>query len=217
MIKLSTRLEAIAKLVPKNTIVADIGTDHALLPCYLIEQAITEEIYACDINQGPLEHAKETVQKYGYSDRITTILSAGLEKVPTNIETLIIAGMGFETIKLILENEVTRFTKLKTLLLQSNTDLPLLRLWITEYGYQIDEEVLVHDGFYYHILKCSKGVQVLNEIQQLYGVNIKQRDLHVQELNRRKLHLQGILSKMPEQAAGRAHFLNELELINKII
>lgn len=217
MIKLSTRLEAIATLVPKNTVVADVGTDHALLPCYLVEQEISKEIYACDINQGPLDHAIETIEKYNYSNQIFTILSAGLKKVPLHIETLIIAGMGFETMKLILENEVSRFTNLDTLLLQSNTDLPLLRSWITGYGYQIDEEVLVHDVFYYHILKCSKGVQVLSEIEQLYGVNIQQKELHLQELERRKLHLQDILLNMPEHAAVKLQFLNELELLKKII
>lgn len=50
--KLSKRLELLAYLVEKHkkgNILADIGTDHAYLPCYLIEKNIIDKAYACDV------------------------------------------------------------------------------------------------------------------------------------------------------------------------
>ena len=48
--KLSKRLELLAYLVEKHkkgNILADIGTDHAYLPCYLIEKNIIDKAYRC--------------------------------------------------------------------------------------------------------------------------------------------------------------------------
>ena len=65
--KLSKRLQTIADFVKKNSVVADIGTDHAHIPIYLIKNNIIDKAYACDINKGPLEKAKENIENFGVS------------------------------------------------------------------------------------------------------------------------------------------------------
>ena len=54
MIKLSQRLQAIADMVPQGSSVADVGTDHGFLPCYLAQNRQAEKVIACDINAQPL-------------------------------------------------------------------------------------------------------------------------------------------------------------------
>lgn len=217
MVKLSKRLFAIAQLVPLHTIVADIGTDHALLPCYLVENQIAEQIYACDINQGPLDHASATIKKYGYENQIQTILSAGLENVPQSIETLVIAGMGFETIKLIIEGNMNRFSHLSCVILQSNTDLPELRAWLKTQNLKIENEVLIHDGFYYHIFKLSFGKQDLTPIEIQYGYGLEHQELWLEELQRRYDHLATILKNMPKTNERYEIIENEYQILTTLL
>ena len=61
---ISSRLLQIAMLIDKGKVVFDVGSDHALLPCFLVENGICEKAYAADIALGPLENAKETIERH---------------------------------------------------------------------------------------------------------------------------------------------------------
>lgn len=215
--KLSKRLDAIAQLIKPNSVVADIGTDHALLPCYLVNEVNVKHVYACDINQGPLDHAAQTVQKYGCDTSISLVLSPGLAKLSDNLDTIVIAGMGFETIKIILENDIARFTNLSQLIIQSNTDLYELRQWLINNGFSIKQEVLVDDGFYYHILEVVKGNQELDELSLRYGVNIQAKDVWHAELLARYNHLTGIISKLPTEHPQAKNLQHEVALLTTLM
>ena len=99
---ISQRMIEIAKMVKTGMVVADIGTDHAFLPIYLVQKGISPHVYACDVREGPLAIAARNIASYGFDDRIEIILSDGFEKVPEDAETAVIAGMGFFTAKKIL-------------------------------------------------------------------------------------------------------------------
>ena len=101
--KLSKRLDMVASFVRQGSIVADIGTDHAYLPVYLISHGISEKAFAADIGRGPLFNAEKTVTEYGLNDKITLVLSDGLKKIDLSaVDTVILAGMGGDLIKDIL-------------------------------------------------------------------------------------------------------------------
>ena len=71
--KLSKRLQLIADVISKykqGSVLADIGSDHGYLPCYLIKNKIITCAYACDVAQGPLDSAKETIKQYGLEDKV---------------------------------------------------------------------------------------------------------------------------------------------------
>ena len=66
---ISKRLLACCNFVCKGDRVADIGCDHGYLGIYLLKNQIASHIYACDINEGPLnaaifnsENIEETVK-----------------------------------------------------------------------------------------------------------------------------------------------------------
>ena len=103
-ISIDDRLKSIASLVDKCESFADIGTDHGYLPIYLISNNIANFGYACDVAIGPLNSAKENISKYQLNDKIMTILSDGLEKVPY-VNTVIMAGMGGILITQLLNNK----------------------------------------------------------------------------------------------------------------
>lgn len=149
---MNKRLEAIKNLVEPNCIVADIGTDHAYIPCALIKENRAKKCYACDVIEGPLTYATKNIESNNLSSQIEVILSNGLEKVPFDTEIVIIAGMGFNTAKEILEDAMDRLYKLKHIIVQVNKDVVELREWISNHHFTIEDEVIVYDQRYYQII-----------------------------------------------------------------
>ena len=95
MIKLSQRLQAIADFVPQGARVADVGTDHGFLPCYLAQNNQAVKVYACDINEQPLALAQKNVADYNVGEIVSTRLGNGLAVIePGEVDVVTIAGMG---------------------------------------------------------------------------------------------------------------------------
>ncbi len=137
MIRLDERLAAAASFVRTDRRICDVGTDHALLPCYLCEQGAVSVI-ASDVNEKPLEAARANIEKYGFADRITLIRSDGLRDVPP-CDDVIIAGMGGELIAQII-GSCTFVTPETRFILQPMTKAELLRRYLYENGFEIAEE-----------------------------------------------------------------------------
>ena len=101
---LQPRLQAIADLVPQGSRIADVGTDHGYLPIYLLQRNRISCAIATDIRPGPLEHGKRTAREWGREHQISFRLCDGLAEVsPQEVDTVVIAGMGGETIAAILD------------------------------------------------------------------------------------------------------------------
>lgn len=153
--KLSKRLQTIADFVKKNSVVADIGTDHAHIPIYLIENNIIDKAYACDINKGPLEKAKENINYYGVKN-IELRLSNGLEKLKTDeADTFIIAGMGGELIIDILDRGQGFFDKKNTFILSPHTKIEEVRNYLLRKGLKIlKEDMCIDEGKFYTVMEA---------------------------------------------------------------
>ncbi len=153
---LSKRLSAVATLIKDNKITADIGTDHASLPIYLVNQGRAKKVYASDINEGPLKIAKKNIDEAGLIDKIDVFLSDGLKNVPKDAEEIAIAGMGGKLISIILDD--APFTKDKNvgLILQPMSDAKSLRRYLYENGYKIVKEFAFEDaGHLYSVLRVE--------------------------------------------------------------
>ena len=170
--KLSKRLACIAGMVSKNSILADIGCDHGLLPISLIQQGVISKAYACDINPQPLQRAEEAITQANCCGTISTILSDGLQQVPSDADCIVIAGMGFETIRNILENGIDRLYDCQEIIVQPNTDVREMRSWISAHRFLLMRDQVIQDGHFYHILKfCTKRGAALTEDELLFGKN----------------------------------------------
>lgn len=140
-VKLDERLSAAAAMVRSGGKICDVGTDHALLPCYLWEQG-ERGLFACDINDGPLEAARLTAEKYGA--KITLIKSDGLENIPP-CDDVVIAGMGGELIARIVAD--CPFTTPDTrFILQPMTKHEILRRELYKSGFEILSEACAQTG-----------------------------------------------------------------------
>ena len=79
--ELTPRLRSVAQLVPQGAKFADIGTDHAYLPVWLLQRGIITKALACDLRQGPLDRARATAEKYGLTEQMDFRLCDGLSGV----------------------------------------------------------------------------------------------------------------------------------------
>ncbi len=167
---LNKRLKAIAQMLEPCETVADIGCDHAFLAIYLIENDIAKKVYATDVANGPLNIAKTNVTMAKLSDKIECRLSNGFDNIPNDLNAAIIAGMGYHTAKMILENANDRLEKLDQIIVQINTDVELFRKWISNNCYTIEDEKIVFDRKYYTIIKFNtKFSKSLSDEQIEFG------------------------------------------------
>lgn len=156
MIKLSKRLQTIASMVTEGNRLADVGTDHGFLPLYLLEQGKIPFALAMDVNQGPLERAKEHIETSPCKPYIQTRLSDGLsELMPNEVDTIVIAGMGGGLMVRILTKELCKLEGVRELILQPQSEQWEVRKCLEELGFVIvDEDMLEEDGKYYVVMRA---------------------------------------------------------------
>lgn len=144
--ELTPRLQSIADQVPQDAFLADIGTDHAYLPVWLLLNGRIKHAIAADLREGPLRNARETAAHYHLENQVSFRLCNGLAGIKSHEANVVaIAGMGGETIVSILE--AAPWTKEGVLmLLQPMTSFPDLRLWLQQNGYKIEKEVISREG-----------------------------------------------------------------------
>ena len=172
MIKLSIRLEAISSLIPFNSNIIDIGCDHALLDIYLVENKIVSRAIASDINKNALANAIGNIKKYNLENIIETRLGNGLDTLSEDdgVDTIVISGMGTNTIIDILNNNLSKLDSINTMVIGSNTKVPLLRKEISKIGYIISDEVIVCDNKkMYIIIKFIKGKKKYSKKDLYFG------------------------------------------------
>ncbi len=153
---LDNRLRQVAALVRHGSRVADIGTDHAHLPLWLVQTGVCPFAIASDIVPGPVAAATHTVTQAGESGRISVRLGSGLSTVlPEEVDDIVIAGMGGETMVSILQAapwvQHTRYR----LILQPMTRAEVLRRYLWEMGFDITREIPVSEGKHWYTVMCA--------------------------------------------------------------
>ena len=155
-IKLSKRLSAVATYVRDGALVADIGTDHAYLPIFLIESGKAKLAVASDINEGPIMRAGENVEAHALGDKIITRIADGLDGIeqykPSDI---LICGMGGELISQIIDKCDYLKNDRINLILQPMTSVVELRSYLSNGFCVFEEDIVFEDGKYYQII-CAK-------------------------------------------------------------
>ncbi|MGI5971423.1 MAG: class I SAM-dependent methyltransferase [Oscillospiraceae bacterium] len=148
---MTPRLKAIAELIEVGSRVVDVGTDHCLLPVYLLQNSIASYAAATEIADGPLKRARENIA--GLPVKLYNC--DGLADVPPeSVDTVVIAGMGGESIIGILQ--AAQWTRNKHLILQPMTKGSVLRRWLENNGYPVTNETTVLDhGRYYYIIETG--------------------------------------------------------------
>ena len=155
--ELSKRLNWIIEKLDKVEVIMDVGTDHGYIPIYLIKNNIAKKVIASDINKEPLKKAKINASLDGVLDEVDLRLGGGLSPLKNNeAEAVIIAGMGGNLIRDILENDLNKVKNLDYLILQPAQNPEVLRKYLYKSNYEIlDEDICLDENKYYEIFKVK--------------------------------------------------------------
>ncbi len=166
---LSKRLKTIASLVPNGARVCDIGTDHGYLSIYLKQNNIAKSVIASDLNQKPLLTAQKNIVASGVKG-IELRLGNGLSTVQkTEVDTILIAGMGGEVIAGILADCDWIKETSYTIILQPTTSADFLRRFLCENGFVINEEIpLQENSKLYSIMSVKFENKIQNHPEHYY-------------------------------------------------
>ncbi len=150
---LANRLQSVANLVGEYRRIADIGSDHARLPVWLVQSGKIDFAVAGEVQPGPLKAACRTIDEYGLENSIDVRLGDGLQVVaPDEVDVVVLAGMGGAAIRGILARSPEVVDRLKKIVCQPMTGAGSLRKWLLEQGWKIDSEDLVfEDALLYEV------------------------------------------------------------------
>lgn len=229
--KLSKRLETIVDMAfcwvslwereeKKGVCVADVGTDHGLVPIRLIERGMAGTVLATDVRKGPLLRAREHVAKQGLQERIELRLGDGLKPLkPGEAQLVIMTGMGGELMSRILQEAPLIQETVRCWIFSPQSELAYFRHGLEKLGLAIcDEVMLKEDGKFYTIMTAEPGeMHYPEEYQYRYGERlIQKRSLVLKEYLRQEIYkLQEIREQIQKTArvenSGTKERLQEVE------
>lgn len=163
------RLSLAAALYQPCGLGADIGTDHALLPCHLLEQGVCERMILTDLSEKALAHARREVDKRGLADRISLRCGDGLSVIDEPCGCISVTGMGGRTIAGILSRGRDRLCG-AALVVCAHTEQDEVRRCFRRIGYRIvREEPCVCSGHAYVIWRAEPGEMRLTPLEEATG------------------------------------------------
>ena len=171
--EITARLMAVASFVREGAYLCDVGTDHAYLPIYLAENGRIRACLASDIHEGPCESARAHIATNGFADIIKVKRADGLSGfTPCGKTDIVIAGMGGALICEILEKAEGIKTGDVRLILQPMRNVPDLRAYLYENGFDITGEKLAREEERIYEIICAEysgGRESAGELELLIG------------------------------------------------
>ncbi|PTE68296.1 tRNA methyltransferase [Staphylococcus devriesei] len=173
MVTLNQRLTHVSRYLTPHTM-ADIGSDHAYLPIYAIENNLCSRAIAGEVIKGPFESAEKNVNEYQLNHLINVRLGDGLSvlREEDNVQNITICGMGGPLIAKILREGKSRLSNKPRLILQSNIQTEVLRQTLESLNYIIiAEEIMEEKGHVYEIVvsEFTDNIKTLTKKQLKFG------------------------------------------------
>lgn len=221
--QLSQRLLAVSTFVPAGSRLLDVGSDHAYLPLYLLEQGQITAAVAGEVVAGPYQSALKNAQNSPFADRLTVRLADGLAALePTDgIDTVTICGMGGRLIASILDNGRAELEGINRLILQPNNREDDLRLWLSSNGYAIlAEAILEEHGKIYEIIVAEPGQQELSPADLRFGpfLHQEQSTVFVTKWTKELKKLEEALFEIPDHhLQARSAIAQRIQAIKEVL
>lgn len=164
------RLKKIGDLIPEYSVIADIGTDHGILPFYLVDNRKARHVIATDISMTSIDILQEKIDQY-HKEKIETRLGDGLETIKKGeVDGVVLTGLGGFLIRDLLEKDREKVQELDFLVLQANVGIEELRRYLHSVSFRIKEEKDLFDGkHYYTIIKAVPGEEKYTDLEYRFG------------------------------------------------
>lgn len=173
MKNLSKRLLTIASFVKEGSFIADIGSDHCLLPIFLCKEGKISGAFAVDNKPGPYERMVLAINSSGFKEIISASLSSGIEKLDPRADTVILAGMGGILISEILLNHKENLKNVKNIIVDAHTDMHEVYKALSSLGYALkDSRFLLDNEKPYDVMLWEKASEKVtySDKEMKYGL-----------------------------------------------
>ena len=227
--EINLRLKMIYDMIPNCTVLGDVGTDHGLLPIYSVNNGKCKRAIASDLREGPLSVAAKNISEAGLNDKVKTLLCSGLDGYEDlGCDTIVIAGMGGLTVCQILQDWLSicdkknYFPGNNIFVLQPNTHEHIIRRFLWDNYFVIEDEHAVKDGAHVYLaLKC-KYCSVIEEYTELdcYTGKIMKKRLNENDIVYYKTILKkhkNILLGLQKRVESDKNTLDRISISEKII
>ena len=145
-------------MVPSG-VVADVGSDHGKLIISLFEGGVISKGYAIENKKGPYSRLVKAIEDSGCKEHIIPMLSDGISELPSDVDIVILAGMGGTNIIDILKAHPGKLKNVRTIIVDAHNAIPEMRKAICKLGYVIaDEDIVLDAGKYYEIIKFVANI-----------------------------------------------------------
>lgn len=219
--KISNRLKLIASLVPDDANVLDVGCDHALLDIFLVTHKKNIRAIASDINSGPLKRAIDNVKFYKVDHAIDVKQGDGIVNITAEVDTIIISGLGGNTIIDILKKDLDKLKNVKTLVISPHGEEEKVRRFITSIGYEIADEIFTCDqNKAYVIIKFVRGNKKYTDLEMRYGPIIlkNKNEYFYKYYSECRANLKELLKEIPKDKKNIYDDIEEeIERLDKIL
>ena len=203
-------------MVRRGNTVADIGTDHAYLPAYLVLNGISPKALACDVRKGPLDNAKKTVEQYGIGDKITLRLSDGFDEIePSEAQDFVMCGMGGTLMEELVSRTEWLKDTTKRIIVQPQSHAEDIRRYFAQNGFEIlFEDACIDSGKIY----CAMAAEYTGKITERKISYIYTGELPKCNKPEAKLYLENILSRLKTKLQAENIYGNpeNAEQLNKL-
>lgn len=180
----------VADIVPLNTNCADIGADHGYLISDLILTSHINKGYACENKVGPYERLVNQIKNLNLNNKIICDLNDGIRNIPEYIDTVVIAGMGGDTVCKIINESIAKLQQIQFFVISSHSKMNEVRLLLNNLGYYIkDENACFDSDIYYEVSLFEKGSKSYSEIELNYGpILIKNKNIQTKKYLQNRLN-----------------------------
>lgn len=217
--KLKPRLSAVAEMVRPGDAVADIGTDHAYLPVFLVLNKSCPRAIGVEKSPRNVQAAEETVARFELEDRVEIRLGDGFKalKDSDEVHTAVVAGLGGKTICRMLSAVRDSLFSYRRLVLQPMVESAMLRRWLAAHGFCLVEERLARErNRFYEIMAAEPGHQMVDDpfLLELGPVLVREKDPLLVPWLERKIHccekiVQGLRSSERNNSTAQRLFYYE--------
>ena len=156
------RIDTLCSLLTKAETFADVGCDHGYCSEYMLKNGLCDRAILSDISKGSLAKAEALLAPYIRQGRATSVLGDGFLGVPSDVDEVLIAGMGGSEIVSILSDKKHGFMP-KRFVFQPMHDAEKLRRYILENGGYIEKDFTFQDVKFYDVI-CGGRLEEAGQV-----------------------------------------------------
>jgi len=219
---LSKRLACVASFVTSGSFIADVGSDHAQLPLFLLSEGKIRGAMAIENKVGPYERMEKAVRSSPYQDKIILSLSDGISVLSPKADTLVLAGMGGPLIERILEEGSGKLGQIKAMVIDAHSERPHLIAKVANFGYEVEQESFFFDqGIAYDVMRWKKSEKVIHyeEKECQFGpLNLKMKNPDfIAYYSVEKAHCESLLSLDGLSEKARRDYQKRIQAIKEVL